>query len=344
MLRTILESAPQEFSDTFGISNTIMTLPMPDGSFQRFRIERSLIVEPGLIEKYPELGLTFRGQGIDDPMATVRFDLMPNGFHSMILSPQGTVMVDPYSKGQTSTYVSYYKRDVARTSGFHCDFESENAISKMTKPKKGGIESLIPDAASALAAPSVTSGTQLRTYRLALAATNEYAVAVGSNTIAGTLAAQVVVMNRVNGVYECELAIRMVVIANNNLLIYSADQMCAGVACTPGNDPYTNTDGIAMLAQNNTNTNTVIGAANYDIGHVFSTGGGGVATPGVTCGSNKARGVTGLMNPTGDIFAIDFVAHELGHQWGATTFFQRNFGRMRRQSFHWKRDMSRAAA
>ena len=326
MLGTILESAPQEFTDTFGISNTVMTLPMPDGSFQRFRIERSLIVEPGLVEKYPELGLTFRGQGIDDPSATVRFDLMPNGFHSMILSPKGTVMVDPYAKNSTSTYVSYFKRDLARTSDFHCDFDNENAISKMTKPKRGSFESFIPDAASALAAPSVSSGTQLRTYRLALAATSEYAAAVGGNTIAGTLAAQVVVMNRVNGVYERELAIRMVVIANNNLLIYSADQMCAGVACTSGNDPYTNNDGIAMLAQNNSNTNTVIGAANYDIGHVFSTGGGGVATPGVTCGGNKARGVTGLSNPTGDIFAIDFVAHELGHQWGAQHSFNATSG------------------
>src|SRR6185503_16521333 len=105
--------------------------------------------------------------------------------------------------------------------------------------------------------------------------------------------AQVVVMNRVNGVYERELAIRMVVIANNNLLIYSPDQLCAGVACTAANDPYTNNNGNTMLNQNISNTDTVIGSANYDIGHVFSTGGGGVAGLGVACGSSKARGVTG---------------------------------------------------
>ncbi len=326
MLGTILQSAPKEFTDTFGISNSIITLPMPDGSFQRFRIERSLIVEEGLLEKYPELGMTFRGQGIDDPSATVRFDLMPNGFHSMILSPKGTVMVDPYTKGDTSSYISYYKRDVARTADFHCDFESENAIGLMTKPKKAGFESFIPDAASAVAAPMVSSGTQLRTYRLALAATFEYAGAVGGNTIAGTLAAQVVVMNRVNGVYERELAIRMVVIATNNLLIYSGDQMCGGVACTAANDPYTNNNGSTMLNQNIANTDTVIGTANYDIGHVFSTGGGGVAGLGVACGVSKARGVTGLSTPLGDIFAIDFVAHELGHQWNANHSFNSTSG------------------
>ena len=58
-------------------------------------------------------------------------------------------------------------------------------------------------------APAVTSGTQLRTYRLALACTVEYATAVGSNTVAGALAAEVLIMNRVNGVYERDLAIHM---------------------------------------------------------------------------------------------------------------------------------------
>ncbi|MEK7856963.1 MAG: hypothetical protein AAB288_12795 [Acidobacteriota bacterium] len=111
LLRTMLESAPAEFKDQYGMSNTIITLPMPDGVFERFRIEHSLIVEPGLAEKYPELAATYRGQGIDDPTATVRLDLMPSGFHSMILSSRGTVMVDPYAKGDTSNYISYRKSD-----------------------------------------------------------------------------------------------------------------------------------------------------------------------------------------------------------------------------------------
>ncbi len=323
MLRTILASAPEEMRG-FGISSTVLTVPMPDGTFQRFRIEHSPVVEAGLIEKYPELGKTFLGQGIDDPTATIRFDLMPSGFHSMILSERGTVLVDPYSKNDTDHYISYLKEDGQAVESFACDFDAQNAVDQISKAKKKGFLDFVPEAA--VASPSVSSGTQLRTYRLALAATNEYAGVVGSNTIAGTLAAQVTIMNRVNGIYERDLAIRMVIIANNNLIVYAGDQLCGGVACTGSNDPYSNTDGSAMLTQNVNNLNSVIGAANFDIGHVFSTGGGGIAGLGVACGASKGRGVTGLSNPIGDAFAVDYVAHELGHQWGANHTFNGGIG------------------
>jgi hypothetical protein len=314
LLRTFLDSAPEELSDPYGMSNAIITLPMPDGGFERFRIQHSLVVEPLLLKKYPELGATFRGQGIDDPTATVRIDLLPSGFHSMILSPRGTVMVDPYSNGDTANYISYYKRDVSRTTGFSCDVDTQHAIESISKPKKSSVRDFIPDFASA--APEVTSGTQLRTYRLALAATGEYTAAVGGGTVSGALAAQVLIMNRVNGVYERDLSMRMVIVGNNNVIIYT----------NSATDPYTNTNGTTMLSENQTNVDAVIGTANYDIGHVFSTGGGGVAGVGVPCGVNKARGVTGLSNPVGDAFAIDFVAHEIGHQWGALHTFNGGTG------------------
>ncbi len=304
-LKSILNNAPMEFTDASRNEPVILTLPMPDGKFARFRIEYSPVMEEGLAVKYPEIK-TYRGYGIDDPTASVRFDLMPSGFHSMVLSPKGTILVDPYAKDDTENYISYFKKNVALTENFYCEFDENKDFEELSKLNGFDPNEYLIEGSPA----NVISGTSLRTYRLALAATQEYTAAVGGGTVAGALAAQVLIMNRVNGVFERELAIRMVIIANNDQIIYTVEP-----------DPYTNNDGGTMLGENTTNLNTVIGTANYDIGHVFSTGGGGVATLNGPCGGNKARGVTGLTNPIGDPFAIDYVAHEMGHQWGANHTF-----------------------
>jgi hypothetical protein len=318
---SILDSAPEEFSETSRFVQTIVTLPMPDGKFERFRIEHSLVVEPGLLQKFPELTRTYNGRGIDDPTATVRLDFMPHGFHGMILSTRGTVYIDPYAKGDTDHYITYRKTELARHDGFSCGFDAEN-------PDVFGILDKSGSSVSNQAfSDSVINGSQLRTYRLALAATFEYCQFFGG-TIAAAQAGMVTTMNRVNGVYEKDVAIRMVLIANNNLIVYAGDTTnCGGVACTAANDPYTNSNGSTMLGQNQTNLDTVILTANYDIGHVFSTGGGGVATLNGPCNaSTKARGVTGLGSPTGDGFDIDFVAHEMGHQYSALHTFNGSIG------------------
>ncbi len=327
-LERILTSAPEEFTPR--LSDTVLELPMPGGGFARFSIVHSLVVEPGLVAKFPELGRTYSAQGLDDPTATARLDFLPSGFHAMILSPNGTVMIDPYAVGDTDNYVSFYKRDLSRIDNWECEkpttgFES---IAQLNNSK-------IPDESES----NVISGATLRTYRLAAAANFEYCAAVtgggANNTVANCLAAEVLIMNRVNGVYERDVALRMVMIANNNLIVYAADNMTCpvpngGTACTAANDPYANTT--TALGQNTPNLDLVIGSANYDIGHVFTTGSGGVANLAVPCGPNKGGGTTGLPNPVGDAFAIDFVAHEMGHQWNGNHTFNASCGSNRSAS------------
>lgn len=135
---------------------------------------------------------------------------------------------------------------------------------------------------------------ELQTYRLANACTDEYAAFHGG-TVAGAASAIVTTLNRTNGVYEMELAIRLILIGNNNSIIYT----------NGGTDPYTNNSGSTMLGENQANLDAVIGTANYNIGHVFSTGGGGITSLQSSCTSDrKARGVTSLSNPVGDPFYL----------------------------------------
>ena len=296
-MKNFLSEAPLEFSNAARTKLIILYLPMPDGLFQKFSIVESPVMEPELAAKYPEIK-TYLGKGIDDPFATLRFDLTPLGFHAMILSPNGNVFVDPYSLGDIENYISYYTSDYVKSGA---DFECE-LIADAEKIKE--IEYLVGDG---MLTPT---GPQLRTYRLANAATGEYTAFFGGTVVAG-LAAVVTSVNRVDGVYEKEVAIRMVLVANNDTLIFT----------NAATDPYTNNDGFAMLSQNITTVNARIGSPNYDIGHVFSTGGGGVAYLGCVCTGNKAGGVTGSGAPIGDPFDIDYVAHEMGHQFGGNHTF-----------------------
>ncbi|MGZ4064049.1 MAG: reprolysin-like metallopeptidase, partial [Bacteroidia bacterium] len=153
------------------------------------------------------------------------------------------------------------------------------------------------------------------TYRLAVACTGEYAVAAtgtSSPSIAQTLAKIVTSVNRVDGVYETEVAVRMVLIATETVVVYTD-------ATT---DPFTgNNNANTLINESQTVIGGNIGSANYDIGHTFSTGGGGLAYLGCVCTTSKARGITGSPSPVGDPYDIDYVAHEMGHQFGGNHSF-----------------------
>jgi hypothetical protein len=299
-LRERLASAPWELTDAAKNAPLIIELPEPDGTMGRFQVEEYRMMEPGLAAQFPDWH-TYHAQGVDDPTAVARLSVTAQGFHGMVLGGvKGTYYIDPYQQGDSANYISYFKSDF-----------------RNTRPDTGPDQVLIDDEAQVwLDSLEGETGERpptngiLRTYRLANAATVEYcAFHGGTDELCN--AAIVVAINRVNGVYEREVNLRMLLIANNTDITYTAEP-----------DPYTNNSGGTMLGQNQTNLDATIGAANYDIGHVFSTGGGGVAGLGVPCRAGlKARGVTGLPSPTGDPFYIDYVAHEMGHQWGSNHTF-----------------------
>lgn len=273
-------------------------LPMPDGSLQTFEAAQVPTMEEGLAAKYP-LIKTFWAQGVDDPLATARLDWTYNGFHAVVRSLQGTTFVDPYSTTERTHYIVYHKHDLPRTHpSAACHVEDSDLL------PHDGLPIELPQGVAESAGP------QLRTYRIAISCTGEYAQFHGG-TKPSVLSEMVTVMNRVNGVYETEVAIRMILVANNDQIIY----------LNASSDPFNNNNAQIIVNQNQTVTDNVIGSANYDIGHVVSTGGGGFAPGSVCQNGDKARAVTGLPQPVGDPFYIDYVCHEIGHQFsGGHTF------------------------
>ncbi|MEO6131547.1 MAG: zinc-dependent metalloprotease family protein, partial [Saprospiraceae bacterium] len=254
------------------------------------------MMEPGLSSRYPEIR-TFRGESISDPDRTIRADWTENGFRAVIRDENGMTYIDPYQRNDLSDRIVYFRKDHKKNEPFICSFtNAEKEIDDAYPHQRQG-------------------DCQFRAYRLAQAADAEYSNFFGATSSAqsGIVLAQVITaINRVNEVYEADVTIRLVLVANTDQIFYY----------NPSTDPYTNNNGSMMLGQNQTTCDNVIGSANYDIGHVFSTGGGGVAQLGCVClAGNKAKGVTGNSSPVGDSFTIDYVAHEMGHQFGGNHTF-----------------------
>lgn len=308
-----LFSAPNETGVKITESPCILSLPVPDGTMQRFYVVESPIMADALGAAFPDMK-TFSVRGIDDPYANGKLDWTELGFHAMIRSAnKADFFIDPYCVGNNNDYISYY------TSDFRKDPKhTAPEIGLMARNLQTGEqeEETGTGARAANSTPAVCVGNQLRIYRLALTCTGEYAIAATgfpSPTVPQTLAKIVTSINRVDGVYETEVSVRLVLVPTQTAVIFTV----------PGTDPYTaNNNGLALLGQCHTLLSNTIGLANFDIGHIFSTGGGGIANLGCVCSNaDKGRGVTGSANPVGDPYDIDYVAHEMGHQFeGNHTF------------------------
>ena len=296
-VKSFLWSLPNEKNIGNNFRQTpVLEIPMPNGSIATFNVWQIDIQSPELAAKFPTIK-TFAGQGITDPYSTIWLDYGPRGLHAQILTVNGSYYIDPYAVGDINNYISYYRKDLGpKGASWACqvpDFEPT------AKPN--------PTQNTTAAA---CRGTEMRTYRLAVACTGEYAQAPGIN--AGTNPAilhQAIVtsVTRVVGVYRTDLSISMTLVATNNLVEF----------LNAATDPFSgNNNANVLINESQTVCDNFIGSANYDIGHTFSTGGGGLAQLNSPCGSSKARGITGSGNPTGDGYDIDYVAHEMGHQFG----------------------------
>ena len=305
----LLRNAPSRFSNRN--SSVILSLPNADGTMERFRIYENSNMDPALAARYPEIK-SYVGIGIENPTASAYISTSPLGFKSMVLNPgKPAVFVEPFSQ-DLQTYTVYTKAD--KKTAF-------------TKFECSVLDRVTPSLDGANLRPNADDGS-LRTFRLAMSVTGEYTAYFGG-TKALALAAINNTMTRVNGVFEKDFNARMVLISNTDSVIYTS----------ASSDPYSAASSMSNWNQQlqTTLTNT-IGNANYDVGHLFGASGGGgnagcigcvCVNPTSTVPLGKGSGYTSPSNgvPSGDAFDIDYVAHELGHQFGANhTFSHSNEG------------------
>lgn len=302
-LKAVLATSPKRFTNSN--SGIIVSFPNEEGQLEQFRVYENSIMAPELAAQYPNIK-SYIGIGIDQPTSTIYFSVSPLGFKSMQLNAgKSAVFIEPLT-ADLSQYSVYKKADKAKSfSPFECAVIDQ--VHQDIDPS-----ALRPNADDSI----------LRTFRLAMSVTGEYTAYFGG-TKALALAAINNTMTRVNGVFEKDFAIRMVLIANNDAVIYTS----------ASTDPYSASSSMSNWnAQLQSTLTSVIGESNYDVGHLFgATGGGGNAgCIGCVCvNGSKGSGYTSPADgvPMGDNFDIDYVAHELGHQFGANhTFSMSNEG------------------
>ena len=390
VLRGALANAPMEFTQAARQNPAVLVLPHPDGSFQRFAMVESPVMEAGLAARHPHIK-TYSGRGLDDTGATLRVSVTQLGLQASVRSSKGAWYVDPLYRNEQGVYASYMRTDVpkldtplvegllneaqlslergsyraaeqvrlngvgfvpgslvsvtVRASGdvaprqvMHATASENGTVSlRLTADPyrtQGAYVLTASDGRSTAevqyrvvadgGSVNASTGPQLRTYRLALLSDPAYANYFGG--AANTTAAKVQMVNRVTQVYESETAVRLTLIANNDALnldtaaqFSGANGPCGGTACFPSASVSCTS---AVLTRNRIVVGLLAGASNYDVGHIgVGAGGGGVASLGSVGGSTKAQGCTGLPTPVGDVFAIDYVAHEIGHQFAGNHTF-----------------------
>lgn len=253
------QTAPLRFSAEARYSAVEISLPLPDGTSERYKIFNSPVMEPALAASYTQLE-TFTGESIRNPHKKAKITMSPQGLFAMIIGDaEGTIFIRPFSF-LDQTYYSFYAKHLTESGAdFNCSVEDD--WTEVT----AALENDLPSSRS--------NDCQLRQYRLALACTGEYAQFysdgndMNGDTVADVLATMVIMMNQLNGIFEQEVGVTMIIIDQNRDLIFT----------NPNTDPYTNESPSDMLSENVITCTNIIGNANFDIGHVFGQGGGGFA-------------------------------------------------------------------
>jgi Metallo-peptidase family M12B Reprolysin-like/Bacterial pre-peptidase C-terminal domain/Secretion system C-terminal sorting domain/Fibronectin type III domain len=296
-LFAVVGNSPSKFS-------AIISLPDADGKYEQFEVFEASNFEPDLQAQFPDIR-AYSGRGITDKYATLKLSISPQGIQTMVFrTDKPNEFIEPYSKDHNVYSVFKSNRDKGKLQ-WSCTTEEKQMVTDLNTE------------VFTIAAAGSSTG-QLKTMRLAQSCNGEYANFFGATSnaqVSLVLAAYNATLTRCNGCYEKDLALHLNLIANTTAVIYY----------NPSTDPYSTTLS-QWNAQLQSTLTSVIGEANYDIGHMFgaSGGGGNAGCIGCVCvNGSKGSGITSPADgiPQGDNFDIDYVAHEVGHQLGGNHTF-----------------------
>ncbi len=296
-LRIQLWSVPLETSIAAEASQAIISLPSPDGKSATFRIVAYDATEAP--DRYPNIR-TFYGLNTEDPDQTIFLDWTAQGFHASVRGGAGpSWYIDPIITGDLEHYQAYFRKDLTdNTPSFDCSTKMDD-LPGLTETTTESIDKSAGDCI-------------LRQYRIAISATPQYSNYHGAfSTIQSGLVQSAIVttINRINQIYSHDLSIRLQLIANNDVL-YLYEEATSPLSSNLVPD---------LVNENISFQEDRLSLDDFDLGHIYTQGiNNGRAFPRASCvDALKSGGVTSRVEPIGDPFTIDYIAHEIGHQFGA---------------------------
>nr|MBS0038500.1 proprotein convertase P-domain-containing protein [Saprospiraceae bacterium] len=300
--------APMESHRSFD-SNVQIPIPSVDGMYNNYLLAESPVMAKELADKFPNIK-SYRAISESSSKLSGRISYSPFGFHGVFQTSEGELYIEPFPAGQNQQYAVYYGSDVVLSE------DSQHSLSCGVDPMDEFHKTLEDMDRQRKETPTAVnrsgSTLDLRVYRLALAATSAYSSLKGG-TVESVMFSLNTAVNLLNEILEREVAVRMMLIPDNDQLIWLSS---AG-------EPYQNLNqGSGLLGQN---TDAIVFSGgipfnDFDLGHVF-TGGcsdvGGVVS-GLACTSGKARGVTCHSSNNIGFIVRRIMAHEIAHQFGVS--------------------------
>ncbi len=319
--------------------SSTVTVPSPEGKLVEFSVHEDSVMQAGLQAAHPGLR-SYTGSAVGHPGTSIRMDVGALGFHASVRDGGGlgAWYVDPAFVGEQSLYLSYLGTSLPpreQPTEANLDLSalpSGKAAQATTRARSAETAARPGTAARRAADPDAGTSVIQRTYRLALLNDPTYAAYFDKSCTASSdacvLSAKQTLVSRLDQIYGTDLAIKMVLInATDKLNLDTTakatghDSACGPAVCyTPSQLSQCSSD---TLYRTRTTLGALVGAGSYDIGHLaLGTSGGGLSFVGAVGTFIKGGGCTGIDPPTGDRYAVDFVAHEMGHQFGANHTFE----------------------